>query len=292
MKNYIMAGFVVITFIPQLAFASFDANLTYGAHGQAVLELQNFLKDQGVYRGSLTGYFYSLTRSAVKAFQTKLGIVPASGYFGPLTRTKANEILAQADSQASAGQTAENAPSNVPTSPITPSYSVPTPYIAPTTPSQNTAPVSPSVTTAPAVQTPVATKISIVGTGSGSSYLELPTGNCGAINFYVSVYDQQGNKMIGENVTMVSSSLTVTIPTKEYLNNNTDWQRGTASFIYTSRATSTQETVVFTDGNLSTSALVHMGEKLQPSKITQDSTGQWRIIGEGNLVDPVTMMCK
>ncbi len=83
-----------------IAFASFDTNLAYGAKGPAVAQLQTFLISQGLYSGSITGSFFSLTRSAVQQFQKVHSISPASGYFGPLSRTVANALLTAATPKA------------------------------------------------------------------------------------------------------------------------------------------------------------------------------------------------
>ncbi len=71
---------------------------------QAVSCLQRFLKDQGsdIYpEGLVTGYFGSLTQSAVIRFQEKysseillpLGLSSGTGYVGPSTRAKINEMI-------------------------------------------------------------------------------------------------------------------------------------------------------------------------------------------------------
>jgi peptidoglycan hydrolase-like protein with peptidoglycan-binding domain len=62
-------------------------------NNSSVTELQEFLTNQGVYSGPITGNFYSLTLVGVKAFQERENISPVAGYFGPLTRTRANELL-------------------------------------------------------------------------------------------------------------------------------------------------------------------------------------------------------
>jgi peptidoglycan hydrolase-like protein with peptidoglycan-binding domain len=57
--------------------------------------LQNFLKNQGqsIYpEGLITGNFGSLTQQAVIRFQAKYGIIQ-TGYVGPITRAKINQIL-------------------------------------------------------------------------------------------------------------------------------------------------------------------------------------------------------
>jgi len=74
--------------------AIFNNNLSYGISGSSdVTALQQFLQTQGIYSGPITGNFFSLTRAAVKTFQTQNNIAPTSGYFGPITRAKANGIL-------------------------------------------------------------------------------------------------------------------------------------------------------------------------------------------------------
>jgi len=63
--------------------------------GSEVVSLQEFLKNQGIYTGPITGNYFALTYKAVRGFQIRERITPASGYFGPVTRTKANTILSQ-----------------------------------------------------------------------------------------------------------------------------------------------------------------------------------------------------
>jgi peptidoglycan hydrolase-like protein with peptidoglycan-binding domain len=80
----------IIFFVPTLAFASFDQNLSFGARGSAVIELQQFLIAQNLLSAdSATGYFGTLTLAAVKRFQLNHGITPQSGFFGPITRGQA-----------------------------------------------------------------------------------------------------------------------------------------------------------------------------------------------------------
>ena len=80
-------------FIPIVVSAAFGRDLYFGLSGDPeVTKLQEFLRGQGVYSGPITGGFFSLTREGVKKFQTKEGINPAAGYFGPLTRGKANSL--------------------------------------------------------------------------------------------------------------------------------------------------------------------------------------------------------
>ena len=56
-----------------------------------VKALQTALTREGVYTGETTGGFYNQTFWAVKDFQQKYDI-EATGFVGPLTRTKLNEL--------------------------------------------------------------------------------------------------------------------------------------------------------------------------------------------------------
>lgn len=92
----ILAGtlFVLFVAIPiARAATEFKKNLFYGITGSdEVIQLQKFLTDQKLYTGPITGNFYSLTKKAVIAFQKANGI-NGTGYFGPLSRIKANQLL-------------------------------------------------------------------------------------------------------------------------------------------------------------------------------------------------------
>jgi peptidoglycan hydrolase-like protein with peptidoglycan-binding domain len=66
---------------------TFTRNLTVGSTGADVTALQTKL---GV--SPATGYFGAITKAAVVAYQTANGIVPASGYVGPLTLAKLNYV--------------------------------------------------------------------------------------------------------------------------------------------------------------------------------------------------------
>lgn len=72
--------------------ALFERDLYFGLRNDPdVTRLQQFLTDQKIYSGPITGNFFSLTQAAVKQFQEKNNIVPAAGYFGPKTRAVANQ---------------------------------------------------------------------------------------------------------------------------------------------------------------------------------------------------------
>jgi peptidoglycan hydrolase-like protein with peptidoglycan-binding domain len=78
----------------------FTRNLTIGSKGSDVETLQHYLNTHGfpvnstpTYAGSLgyeTQYFGKATQSALAEFQKSVGIKPASGYFGPITRAYVN----------------------------------------------------------------------------------------------------------------------------------------------------------------------------------------------------------
>jgi peptidoglycan hydrolase-like protein with peptidoglycan-binding domain len=64
-------------------------DMTIGAQGANVTDLQMFLADGGYLvmpAGVSYGYFGSLTASALASYQAAMGISPAAGYFGPVTK--------------------------------------------------------------------------------------------------------------------------------------------------------------------------------------------------------------
>jgi len=69
---------------------TFTRSLTIGSSGADVTCLQNYLKGTGhfTFAGGATGYFGSITRTAVAAWQAANGVSPAAGYFGTLSRAK------------------------------------------------------------------------------------------------------------------------------------------------------------------------------------------------------------
>lgn len=80
---------------PTAQSPSFFRDLELGATGEDVRDLQKFLNGKGFKiteegpgsPGNETTKFGSLTKKALAAFQAANGISPASGYFGPRTRT-------------------------------------------------------------------------------------------------------------------------------------------------------------------------------------------------------------
>jgi len=72
---------------------TFTQNLTIGSRGTEVTALQQMLVAQGhlvMPAGVAMGYFGSLTKAAVAKWQTANGVSPTAGYWGPISRAKAN----------------------------------------------------------------------------------------------------------------------------------------------------------------------------------------------------------
>lgn len=68
----------------------FDFDLSIGMSNQDVLELQKRLMEGGYFTATPTGYFGSITASAVMRYQSAHGI-STTGYVGPLTRARLNQ---------------------------------------------------------------------------------------------------------------------------------------------------------------------------------------------------------
>ncbi|MDE2071703.1 MAG: peptidoglycan-binding protein, partial [Patescibacteria group bacterium] len=111
MKKTIVALGGIGLLFPLVVFAApFNTDLHYGSNGEDVKALQEFLIQQNVYSGSVSGHFYALTLAAVKKFQIAEGIVPASGYVGSLTRSTINQIIANQTSDSEGNATAVHPP--------------------------------------------------------------------------------------------------------------------------------------------------------------------------------------
>src|SRR3989338_1318249 len=115
---------------------TFTQSLTVGSTGSEVMAVQKFLNSVDGTQiattgagspGNETSYFGGLTRAAVSKFQQKYGISPTAGYWGPITRAKANSLCAAAP--------------GTPTTPTTPG-----------TPGTPTVPTGPGITVSAAAQ--------------------------------------------------------------------------------------------------------------------------------------------
>ena len=65
-------------------------DMTIGSTGPYVTELQGLLSELGylsVPQGIPLGYFGSMTQEALARYQATLGVTPAAGYFGPITKS-------------------------------------------------------------------------------------------------------------------------------------------------------------------------------------------------------------
>jgi len=71
---------------------SFSRDLTVGSKGADVTALQQVLASKGFLTVAPTGYFGSMTKAAVVAWQKSAGITPASGYVGPKSRAALNAV--------------------------------------------------------------------------------------------------------------------------------------------------------------------------------------------------------
>lgn len=91
MKYLVVLGLSFLLAAPVSA-AQFEKNLKFGARGEEVKKMQEFLADHDFYTGPITGNFYSLTLKGLKKFQVAHGL-PSTGFFGGMTRTEANVVI-------------------------------------------------------------------------------------------------------------------------------------------------------------------------------------------------------
>ena len=66
-----------------------NGNLTIGSRGTSVITLQNFLISKNIGLSKYLakdGRFGPMTKKALADYQTSVGISPAFGYYGPITR--------------------------------------------------------------------------------------------------------------------------------------------------------------------------------------------------------------
>lgn len=72
-------------------------DLTVGSTGQGVAVLQGLLAERGFLNMPYNiplGYYGSMTRDAVARYQASRGVVPAVGYFGPITKISMHQEFA------------------------------------------------------------------------------------------------------------------------------------------------------------------------------------------------------
>ena len=97
MKKVVMFLAISAMALPAITAAAIDTNLKYGARGNEVFELQEFLISKGFLSSVATGNFYSLTLKAVIAYQASVGL-PTTGFVGSMTRSAINQGLADGTS--------------------------------------------------------------------------------------------------------------------------------------------------------------------------------------------------
>ncbi len=124
---------VVLAITPHLAHAetcSFSGNLDIGSVGEDVRCLQKYLNENGYIvsdsgpgsRGNETNLFQAKTKEAVRKWQQAMSIYPATGTFGPLSRSGYQNISqATAVSPAVVTTTSSGATTEIPviSSPVT-----------------------------------------------------------------------------------------------------------------------------------------------------------------------------
>ncbi len=96
-----LALVATLTFASHNAYASAVStlsgrDLTVGSQGSDVADLQGLLGEQGFLTmpvGVPFGYFGSLTKAALANYQASIAVVPATGYYGPITRMKMAEVF-------------------------------------------------------------------------------------------------------------------------------------------------------------------------------------------------------
>ncbi len=98
MKKFIfgLALALVLASASSASAYTYTRDLTIGASGADVVALQDMLVAGGYLvmpAGVSKGYFGALTQSAVAKWQAAVGITPAAGYFGPISRAKASAAV-------------------------------------------------------------------------------------------------------------------------------------------------------------------------------------------------------
>ena len=95
---------------------TFTHDLTLGIRGDDVSALQQFLITEGFLKiPAPTGYFGHLTKTTLGAWQASVGISPATGFFGPISRGKINSISRSAPIEAASVQNQSSVGTTTPT---------------------------------------------------------------------------------------------------------------------------------------------------------------------------------
>lgn len=94
-KSLSVIAIIIFLFSHTALAATFSRDLYFGLRNDPdVVQLQSFLRGLGYFTyPQNTGNFFTATLDAVKKFQISSGVQPIAGYFGPLSRAKANEMI-------------------------------------------------------------------------------------------------------------------------------------------------------------------------------------------------------
>lgn len=94
-KTAVLLAVIAVSAIPAIASAELTTTMKVGARSADVTELQTFLaQDNTIYpQGIVSGYFGSLTKSAVSNFQARYNL-GRDGIVGPMTRAVINQQMA------------------------------------------------------------------------------------------------------------------------------------------------------------------------------------------------------
>ena len=114
MKKLIAVLVGVLLLLPSLTMAlePFNKDLRYGMTKNAeVRRMQEFLRDEGLYKGAITGNYYTLTRDAVRKYQKNNGL-KVTGLFDKVTRSKVNEGVVVVSEEVSPTPVVDSSPSS------------------------------------------------------------------------------------------------------------------------------------------------------------------------------------
>ncbi len=92
-KNLLAASLLGLLVFSTANAYTFTTNLSVGSAGDEVIALQDFLISKGHLvwpAGADKGFFGAVTQTALKAWQVSNNILPADGYFGPVSRAFIN----------------------------------------------------------------------------------------------------------------------------------------------------------------------------------------------------------
>lgn len=111
--GFFLCGLFILGAVPAHAATPvctiLTATLATGSNSKQVSQLQDFLRAEGYLSSASTGYFGSLTQSAVKNFQTKNGLA-AVGSVGPMTRALIQKMSCTAAVQVQSAPPSANIP--------------------------------------------------------------------------------------------------------------------------------------------------------------------------------------